>query len=127
MTALSTASFKQQLLQQRQDLVQQLAQLRGGASRVDAASAALGDGEDAHAQVFSERELELILDDRESAELDQIAEALQRIEAGTYGQCVDCGCDIPPARLHAAPEAARCLACQSRQEKSRQLGQRPSA
>ena len=43
-------------------------------------------------------------------------QALARIAAGTYGQCMDCGADIAPQRLQAAPEAARCIDCQARAE-----------
>lgn len=41
-----------------------------------------------------------------------IETALQRLEAGTFGTCVDCQRRISSARLRAIPFAARCLACQ---------------
>lgn len=37
---------------------------------------------------------------------------LARLEAGTYGLCVDCGKPIAEERLLFRPEAARCLADQ---------------
>ena len=116
MKTFDPSPFKRQLLLQREALLQQLDQQRGGDSRVDAANLTLGHGEDSHAQVFSERELELILDDRESAELRSVNAALKRIADGVYGVCMDCGVGIPAARLHAAPEAERCVACQERHE-----------
>lgn len=119
MNILQSAPFKQILLQQRQTLLQQLAQQRDGGTRVEAATAHRGANEDSHAQAFSERELELILDDRETMELQIIAAALQRIEDGSYGLCVDCGCDIPEARLRVAPEAPRCVNCQEQSEHTR--------
>jgi DnaK suppressor protein len=119
MKTSATTAFKQQLLRQREALMQQLEQLRGGSNRVDAASEILGQQGDPHAQVFSERELELILDDRESAEIRAIDAALSRVEAGTYGQCVDCGVQIPQPRLRVAPEAERCVACQGQYELGR--------
>jgi RNA polymerase-binding transcription factor DksA len=45
-------------------------------------------------------------------EARRISEALHALEQGTYGTCVDCGAEIPAARLEAVPEAVRCLACQ---------------
>ena len=42
----------------------------------------------------------------------EVEAALQRIEQGTYGTCVDCGKPIPAARLEVRPEAARCVADQ---------------
>lgn len=50
---------------------------------------------------------------RHLAELRQIEQARARLAAGTYGQCVDCGEPIAPARLLAQPIASRCTACQS--------------
>lgn len=41
-----------------------------------------------------------------------LMEALKRIKAGTYGQCVDCGKPIPEGRLQSSPDAVRCLVCQ---------------
>lgn len=115
-TAL-TAPFKQQLLAQRTSLLEQLATLRGGAvGRAEASAEHFGQAEDSTAQVSTEREMEFALDARETDELRMVDAALRRIEAGTYGQCLDCGVEIPAARLHAAPEAARCIACQEKLE-----------
>lgn len=112
-----TDPFKRQLLAQRQSLLQQMAAQRGGTiGRADVAAEHFEHPEDSPAQVSEVRELEFALGERETAELEQIDEALQRIETGTYGQCIACGSDIPAARLHAAPEAARCIACQDKQE-----------
>jgi DnaK suppressor protein len=112
-----TDPFKQQLLAQRRALLQQMAEQRGGTiSRVDVAAEHFEHPEDSPAEVSTVRELEFALGERETAELEQIDEALQRIEAGTYGQCIACGVDIPASRLHAAPEAARCIDCQDKQE-----------
>ncbi len=46
----------------------------------------------------------------------QVEAALARIDAGTYGTCVDCGQPIPDARLEVRPEAARCVADQEKFE-----------
>jgi RNA polymerase-binding transcription factor len=43
--------------------------------------------------------------------LIQVERALQRIEAGTYGQCETCGQAISPERLEAFPSATTCVAC----------------
>ena len=115
---MDTSAYKQLLLKQRQTLLEQLVQQRGGsAGRVEAALAQ-HQTEEAHDHPFEEREMELILDERESTELDQIAAALKRIEDNAYGACIACGTDIPEARLRAAPEAARCIACQTRFEQT---------
>jgi DnaK suppressor protein len=48
--------------------------------------------------------------------LDQVEDALESFEAGTYGLCVQCGEEIDPARLKALPYATLCLSCQQRRE-----------
>ena len=118
MSTAITASFKKQLQEQRANLLTQLASLRGGSiGRAEASAAHFGEREvESPAQMNTERELEFTLDARESAELDAIDAALQRIEDGVYGVCIDCGVDVPAARLHAAPETARCVGCQTKFE-----------
>jgi RNA polymerase-binding transcription factor DksA len=39
----------------------------------------------------------------------RVNEARQQLEAGRYGICVDCGKEIPAARLEAIPETVRCV------------------
>lgn len=121
MSTRDITHYKQQLQTQRATLLNQLASLRGGQiGRAEASAAHFGEREpDSRAQMESERGLEFTLDARESAELDAIDAALQRIEAGVYGVCTDCGAEIPDARLHAAPETPRCIACQDRLEHAR--------
>jgi DnaK suppressor protein len=46
----------------------------------------------------------------------QVVAALQRLDDGTYGTCVDCGQQIPAVRLEVRPEAARCIADQEKFE-----------
>jgi RNA polymerase-binding transcription factor DksA len=55
---------------------------------------------------------------RDLGELRALDAALARLSEGTYGLCVDCGDDIPFARLRAQPAAERCLDCQQRHEKT---------
>jgi DnaK suppressor protein len=49
-------------------------------------------------------------------ELSRIARALDQIKNGTYGFCLDCGEEIPRARLQAYPFADRCIRCATAQE-----------
>jgi phage/conjugal plasmid C-4 type zinc finger TraR family protein len=53
---------------------------------------------------------------RDQEELREIERARERLADGSYGECVDCGKDIPVARLQAQPMAARCVACQEKWE-----------
>jgi len=47
--------------------------------------------------------------------------ALDRLQEGEYGTCVECGETIAPARLRALPEVQTCVRCQDRIER---LGRR---
>lgn len=55
---------------------------------------------------------------RDLAELRILDAARERLDDGSYGICTDCGADIGFERLHAEPEAARCIECQRRHEKT---------
>jgi DnaK suppressor protein len=46
-----------------------------------------------------------------------IESAMAALEAGEYGICEDCGEDIAPRRLEAAPWARRCVACEEQRER----------
>jgi len=49
-------------------------------------------------------------------QLADIDAARARLADGTYGMCLDCGNDIPFARLQAYPAAKRCVECQRKYE-----------
>jgi RNA polymerase-binding protein DksA len=59
-----------------------------------------------------------IVSDREVHELRDVEATLQRIKAGVFGMCIDCGDDIGVKRLDAYPTAKRCYMCQRRYEKT---------
>lgn len=52
-----------------------------------------------------------------SEELEDIQEALERIDRGEYGFCLECGRRIPRERLEAVPHAKLCLECKNKSEK----------
>ncbi len=112
-------TFTLQLQQMRADVLAQIRARRGGRrSRADAAADALADVGDDWAVADAERDLAIALEERESAELVAIDEALRRIADGHFGICRDCGTDIDTARLHARPTTLRCAACQGRFEQA---------
>jgi RNA polymerase-binding transcription factor DksA len=43
--------------------------------------------------------------------LEQVDQAIRRIERGTYGVCDKCGRPIDPERLKVLPEATLCVPC----------------
>jgi DnaK suppressor protein len=60
-----------------------------------------------------ERERDLALSAQARAAIEQIDAAVEKIHAGTYGQCENCGTTIPRERLKALPYAALCVTCKS--------------
>ncbi|MFI0502142.1 TraR/DksA family transcriptional regulator [Streptomyces albogriseolus] len=65
--------------------------------------------------ITREHELALAANAREM--LDQFERALQRLEAGTYGLCENCGEPIGKARMQAFPRATLCVECKQKQER----------
>jgi RNA polymerase-binding transcription factor DksA len=56
--------------------------------------------------------------DRDVRELRSVESARERLKAGTYGVCPDCGNAIPWPRLLAQPDAVRCVPCAERHDKA---------
>jgi DnaK suppressor protein len=112
--------FQALLIQARTQLLERMAYERGGlVSRADMAADHFDNSFQSRAQIQTERQTEFAMNEHETAELGDIEAALKRIQAGTYGQCTDCGVVIPPARLQAYPTAKRCINCQSLAEQHR--------
>ncbi len=81
-----------------------------------AADSAGDDQADTGNQTF-EREQELALANGILERVNQVEQALSRLDAGTYGQCERCGNQIPKARLEAFPAATLCVTCKQREER----------
>ena len=62
------------------------------------------------------------LSNTEVRELGDIVAAIQRVDAGTYGKCNECGGWIGRDRLAALPEATTCIACAAHGVGSRRAG-----
>jgi DnaK suppressor protein len=78
---------------------------------------------DSGAQDTEDVATDLVDADRDEASLEvieaqreRVNDALARIDAGTYGICIDCGEVIPDERLEAMPEVARCIKDQAKYE-----------
>ena len=64
-----------------------------------------------------DREISVILTDREREKLQAIDDALARIDDGSYGVCESCESDIAEGRLEALPFTRLCINCQAEREK----------
>lgn len=74
------------------------------------------------ASLESDRNFELRIRDRERRLIGKIREALDRIEAGEFGECEDCGDMIGEARLKARPVTTLCIDCKTEQERQEKIG-----
>lgn len=55
---------------------------------------------------------------RDREEVSEVEQALRRLDAGSYGDCMDCGEPIALQRLMVLPAARRCAACQGAVEQA---------
>ena len=111
MSDVTLADLRVLLQEERDRLVQQLADLGGTSPE---ASLSFDQNFADTSQVTAERaEVDALIGSiRES--LGEVEHALAKFDAGTYGQCEGCGQAIAPARLEAMPAARVCMNCASR-------------
>jgi DnaK suppressor protein len=87
--------------------------VRGQLRDLHAGDDSFDDGFADTSQVTAERgEIEALASSL-SDSLREIDDALAKLEAGTYGQCEECGGTISEARLEAMPAARLCITCAS--------------
>ena len=116
MTGDELAEFAALLGERRRELE---AAFAAGERRVDAIRAARSDtpADDEHdpegSTLTGEWSSAVGLREAARVELVQIAEAEQRLDAGTYGVCERCRRAIPRERLRVRPAASRCIVCAS--------------
>lgn len=111
--------FKKILLEKRNELLEGLGQLK---EREVSSTLKDASGENSAysfhmADVGTdnmEREKAFFFATREGKYLSHIEQALERIENGTYGICIDCQKPIPKERLMAVPTATRCVPCKEK-------------
>lgn len=101
--------IKKMLLLMRKELLQDVSESMRAES--DHLKHDIGDFYD-QASSDRDRELSLMLADRERGKLTYVDDALKRIELGTYGICESCEEIIEKERLMAMPFTKLCLSCQ---------------
>lgn len=114
--------FKAMLLELR-------ARMRGDVSALANAALAKAGGDGSGSSIPShiadmgsdtyEQDNTLRLMDNEGEVLAQIEGALERIEDGDYGSCVECSGRIPKMRLNAIPYTPYCVKCASQIESNK--------
>lgn len=119
---MERSQIQQRLISERRTYVEQVERINetglGGLSHGDQLqedSTVDNHPADLGSEMF-EREKDLGLRSNALRRIREIDEAMQRLQSGQYGICTQCGEQIDPARLQAAPSAATCLRCQQEQE-----------
>lgn len=108
MKAPRTEEFRRRLLAERERIVTEWAAHGGGGTSDDWNSRNL---EERAVQIASDSvERRIAQDDRNL--LAKVELALQRLDAGTYTTCANCGSEIPIERLEAKPAVSLCVPCQ---------------
>lgn len=69
----------------------------------------------------SDLNLEIRMRERERKLIVKMREAIERIDAGDYGICEECGENIGVKRLMARPVTTLCIECKTIEEKRRKM------
>jgi DnaK suppressor protein len=115
---VDTTVARKRLEEMRDELDRSIAILQGERPGAVAGTGYPQDSADAGSSLSEADRTEAILMSARS-QRDEVLAALTRIDGNSYGQCVDCGHEIPEGRLDARPDAARCVNCQSKYAKRR--------
>jgi len=119
--SIDTGHFRAALLDERRRVEHALAALRAEHSgslgdEVEETSPTADNNLAETATATLGREIDYTLGDNAEQVLSEIDTALERIDDGTYGTCVNCGREIPRERLEANPWATLCIDCKRRSE-----------
>lgn len=98
----------------QQNLIKKRDEMTNELSRMAADKVSDGQVQDTgdEALAVSMEKLQNSLQRAEADELRLMDDAIERIQRGEYGVCIDCGEHIAERRLETFPYAARCVACQ---------------
>lgn len=75
------------------------------------------------ARALADVETHASLIERDEERLRAVDFAFNLLEQGRYGQCAQCGEEIPLERLKVVPFAAYCVDCQNKRNHARRLGE----
>jgi RNA polymerase-binding protein DksA len=120
-TTIDTGRFREALLEERRRVTAAIENLHDdhpGSMSEETGEDAVYDNHlaDTATETY-DRELDYTLEENSEHVLADINAALERIEAGTYGICTNCGKQIAEERLEARPWATLCIDCQRERER----------
>ena len=117
MDAEQLKEFREQLEEQRQELLEKILDTLN--HEVELPQEDMADEVDL-ANVLADQNFNLRLRGRERRLINKINHAIQRIEANEFGECVNCGEDIAIKRLQVRPVTTMCIDCKEEEERREQ-------
>ena len=118
MKTAELAEYRQALQQWSRRLVGDVSTLKGEfAGSVDA-DLDLPTEPGERANLKSEQDVTVTVLDNEKLLLSEVNDALQRLDAGTFGDCAGCGKAITALRLRALPYTRFCITCADRPDRA---------
>ena len=108
--------IKEKLLSMQQELMDEIEDDRSKSN--SAITHEVGDSIDL-ATEERDREFYQLLCDRDRAKLEQIKEALDKMDSDDYGTCEECDAEISKKRLLAMPFASLCIDCKNEEERTK--------
>jgi DnaK suppressor protein len=123
LTKKETEHFKKKILAERERILREI-------GRIEEAINEASEDQEGSKQSYSnhladlgtdymEKEKNYYYATQEGHYLRSLDEALERLERGEYGKCLECGDLISLKRLEAVPSAKLCINCKSKNEKPR--------
>ena len=112
------STLRKQLEAEREELAVQASRLEADAADESWKEPRSDDDAETGTATF-ERERTMSLARNARQTIIQIERALDRMDAGTYGECINCGEPIALERLEALPQAVDCLECRRKAERFR--------
>jgi RNA polymerase-binding transcription factor DksA len=106
--------LRRRLLAEREALLARAGDLLDEDDRSRGGGGTPAHGDTERAVVDAERRVNAVLEAGTREALDDVVDALARLDDGSYGRCGDCGSPIPRERLQARPAARFCVRCQER-------------
>lgn len=111
--------YKELLLKERENLLKELMENNETAKELlENEQNNVNDSVDEANSIVTQNLLN-IMEIKQRQTLLAIDAALKRIEEGTFGFCISCGCEISEQRLSAIPWATKCLECKKKEENTR--------
>lgn len=110
------ARFRKSLLKEREEIIGEVKQITESSKEMG--QDGIQDIGDEAANIYH-RQVLLSLTENERTRLQEVDEALDRIESGFYGICEECGEPIGLKRLEVRPVAKYCVPCKTKLEKGK--------